>query len=343
MLLEGLFLPLATPFYGDGRVYFRKLEHNAARYSRTPAAGLAFLTSIGEADRLTDLERREVLRTAAAATAETKVLLADVSHGSVTESIRLTEVAAAEGYDVVLLRVPHAAVAEQRTYLRAIADRSALPVVADESAVELPLQELLELAQHPQVIGCRTRRAGEQLDSVMAGTAGVQREVTVTTVFEAVTGRMLRNSVNAAVGAATYISAEALLGGAAVAEAPPVPALKTRSRRVGFQVLAGATEGSLNQLRAGARGTMQGFAAAAPQACFEVLAAWKDGDEPLADEKFERIRQAATEIEDGLGVAGLKAASDLTGYYGGRPRLPGLPLTAEQVECVERLMRGMRN
>lgn len=89
MLLEGLFLPLATPFYSDGRVYLRKLEHNAARYSRTPAAGLALLTAVGEPDRLTDEERREVLRSAAAAAAENKVLLADVSHGSVRESLRL--------------------------------------------------------------------------------------------------------------------------------------------------------------------------------------------------------------------------------------------------------------
>ena len=81
MLLEGLFLPLTTPFYGDGRVYLRKLEHNAERYSRTQAAGLALLTTNGEADRLNDAERREVLTVAAAATAETTVLLADVSHG----------------------------------------------------------------------------------------------------------------------------------------------------------------------------------------------------------------------------------------------------------------------
>ncbi len=342
MLLEGLFLPLATPFYGDGRVYLRKLEHNVARYSRTPAAGLVLLTAIGEADRLTDEERREVLQTAAGAAADTKVLVADVSHASVMESIRLTEVAAAADFDVALLRVPPAPKAEQRVYLRAVADRSALPVVIDESAVELPTVELLELAQHAQVIGCRTRRPAERLRFVLAGTAGVQREVTVTTVFEAVTGRMLRRSVHGS-GASTFVSAEALLGGAAIAEAPPRPALKTRERRVGFQVLAGATDGALDLLRAGARGTMQGFAAAAPQACFEVLAAWKDGDDPLADEKFQRVKKAAAKIEDELGVAGLKTASDLTGYFGGRPRLPGLPLTAEQTALVESLMRGMRN
>lgn len=342
MLLEGLFIPVTTPFYSDGRVYLRKMEHNAERYSRTPASGLAVLTHYGEPSRLTDEEKRQVLRAAAEAAAETKVLLADVSHGSVSESLRMAEFAATAGYDVALLRVPRAGVAEQRVYMQAVADRSDLPVVLDESAEELPLVELLHLAQHPGVIGCCTRRSPERLRFVLAGSAAVQREVKVTTVFEAVTGRMLRRSAGEGVPA-TYVPAKALLGGMAVAQAPPVPALRTRTRVVGFQVLAGATEGSLDLLRAGARGTMQGFAAAAPQASYEVLAAWKDGDEGLATEKYERIQAGARGVEVEMGIAGIKAASDLTGYYGGRPRLPGLPLTGDEIAQVGDLMRGMRS
>ena len=49
MLLEGLYLPLTTPFYPDGSLNLRKLEHNADRYSRTPAAGFAVLSEVGEA------------------------------------------------------------------------------------------------------------------------------------------------------------------------------------------------------------------------------------------------------------------------------------------------------
>ena len=35
MLIEGIFAAAATPFYPDERVYFRKLEANIARYSRS--------------------------------------------------------------------------------------------------------------------------------------------------------------------------------------------------------------------------------------------------------------------------------------------------------------------
>ena len=49
MLLEGMFIPVTTPFYADGACYWRKLEHNVDRYSRTPAAGMVVLGPTEEA------------------------------------------------------------------------------------------------------------------------------------------------------------------------------------------------------------------------------------------------------------------------------------------------------
>jgi len=46
MLLSGIFPPVTTPFYPDGNVYFKKLEHNVERYSRTPVAGIVVLGSL---------------------------------------------------------------------------------------------------------------------------------------------------------------------------------------------------------------------------------------------------------------------------------------------------------
>jgi len=61
MLLHGIFPPITTPFYPDGNVYFKKIEHNVERYSRTPVAGIVVLGSTGEAIMLSDQERRDVL------------------------------------------------------------------------------------------------------------------------------------------------------------------------------------------------------------------------------------------------------------------------------------------
>ena len=59
MLLEGLQLPLTTPFYPDGRLNLPKLEHNVARYSKTPVAGLVALSDFGEPTMLSDEETRQ--------------------------------------------------------------------------------------------------------------------------------------------------------------------------------------------------------------------------------------------------------------------------------------------
>ena len=94
MLLEGIFAAMTTPFYPDGRLYLRKLEHNMDRYSRTPIAGVVVLGSTGEAVMLGDDETREVLRVAREAAAAEKVLLAGVTRESALETLKLAEFAA---------------------------------------------------------------------------------------------------------------------------------------------------------------------------------------------------------------------------------------------------------
>src|SRR3977135_2998079 len=107
MLLNGIFPPITTPFYPDGNVYFKKIEHNVERYSRTPVAGLVVLGSTGEAVMLSDQERRDVLKSAREASAPNKVLIAGTGIESAIETLRLTEYAAELGYDLALIRTPH--------------------------------------------------------------------------------------------------------------------------------------------------------------------------------------------------------------------------------------------
>jgi 4-hydroxy-2-oxoglutarate aldolase len=316
MLLEGLQLPLTTPFYPDGRLNLLKLEQNTARYSKTPIAGIVALSDFGEPTLLSDDEVRQTLRSVADAAAKEKVLVAGVSRDSVTGTLDLAEAAAGLGYDAVLVKLPSVFSADVRgermrerlTYFQAVADRSALPVVLYSSASELggllPAEMVIELAGHPQIIGLVDGAGGrdrfEALNSVMGR---VKREVTVTAVFAAVTRRMQDRGEG-------LISASSLTGGGAgLAVAPTKVAAKTRTKVVGFQLLAGSTGGMLEGLRAGAVGAMPAFAASAPQACYEVLAAWKDGDEGLAHEKQVRLHSVAERVEGELGVAGISLAA----------------------------------
>lgn len=347
MLLEGLHLPLTTPFYPDGRLNLRKIEHNVDRYSRTPVAGLAVLAENGDAAMLSDAETREALAAAMSVAGETKVMIAGVSRGSVVGTLELAEFAASVGYDAVLVKRPaflrEEQIRETLTFFQAIADRSSLPVILySVPSASLSVHAVAELATHSGIIGLADQDASAtRVASILSATSKIRREATVTTVFSAVTGRML--AVKEQAGASTFVSAESLGGGVAVATAPPKPAIKTRTKAVGFQLICASSAGMLAGLRAGAVGAMPDFAAAAPQGCYEVYAAWKDDDQPLADEKQARIAPAIAKVESELGVPGIRFGCDLNGYFGGRPRLPLLPPTEEQRREIEAVMAGIRN
>ena len=341
MLLDGIFVPLTTPFYRDGRLYVRKVEHNVDRFSKTPATGMIALGPVSEASALSDEETREVLHAVAETAAKEKVLIAGVSRDSVRGSLAAAEAAAEEGFDAVLAHAPSGTKfsdAERLIYFRALADATPLPLVL---AGALPMEWLAELARHPNVIGMvDAELSAERFAAIAAATADVKREVVVTQTFAAVTARMLAVE---STGAATFVSAETLGSGSAVAVAPPQPALKTRTKVVGFQVLGGGSVEMVPLLAAGVAGAVPALAACAPQACYEVYAAWKDGDPKLSAEKAERISSATRLLYAELGVPGLKYGCDLNGYYGGAPRLPRLPLDGAARARVDEAMKGIRN
>ena len=352
MLLEGIFAPVTTPFYSDERVYFRKIEANMARYSRSLLAGMVVLGSTGEAVALNDEETRDVLRASAEATAPEKVLIAGVGRESVHATLELAEFAATLNYDAVLVRPPsyyggQISPAAVLHYFRSIADRSALPVVLyyipKFVPCEMPVELIAELAQHPNIIGIKDSSGNvERIRETVAATQGAPRHmVPVTQVFEAATTRMMLAPQMA--GDSTYVSASDLAGGLAVASAPPAVPLRTRSREVGFQVLTGSERSIFAALEAGASGAIVAFATFAPQVTQEIYLAWKDHDPKLAEEKQQRILAAGSGIIGAMGLAGIKYACDFNGYYGGSPRAPILPLTAAQKAEVEGLLVEIRN
>jgi 4-hydroxy-2-oxoglutarate aldolase len=378
MLLEGLHIPLTTPFHSDGRLHLRKLASNVARYSKSPAAGLIVLALSAEPTLLSDEETREVLATAANGAAPEKVLIAGIARDSVAATLALAAFAATLDYDAILLPLPSILEAQPAadpsltnlrtreilTYFQTVADRSPLPVIlfSGRGNRQLSVHAVIELAAHPRILGlidAADRPA--DIASILSAIASIKREVTVTPTFAPVTARMAKAAANTP--SPTFISADTLAetysGMLAVVDAginstllrelpDPAPVqsatpFRTRTKAVGFQILAAATANLTAALRAGASGIAPALSAAAPQACYEVYAAWKDDDQPLADEKQARLIAAAQLAEDTLGPGGLKFACDLNGYFGGLPRLPHLPPSGEQRSALEHLMHDIRN
>jgi 4-hydroxy-2-oxoglutarate aldolase len=342
MLIDGIHVPLTAPFYRDGNCYWRKLEHNVGRYSLTPAAGLVAMPPDSEAGALSDAEVAQTLEVVSAASAREKVLIAGIAKESVRGALMVAERAALAGFDAVLLSVPAIplSAAEVGVYFSAMADSSALPVMLSCGA-EISAERITELAAHRNVLGIY----GQGLTAVgygalAAAAQGVRREVEVTTIFAPVTSRM--KSQVAGDGPATFVPAQSLGGGAGLAVAQPRAVIKTRTKNVGFQVMAaGGSEQLVELLESGVAGAMLRLAACAPQACHEVYAAFKDGNLELAREKAARLREADALMLE-LGIAGVKYACDLNGYYGGSPRLPRLALTAEERKLVEVVMATLR-
>src|SRR6476620_3459373 len=201
MLLHGIFPPVTTPFYPDGNVYFKKLESNVERYSKTPASGIVVLGSTGEAILLSDEERREVLKVGRDVTTPNKVLIAGTGVESAAETLKLTEYAAQLGYDVALVRTPHYYKKQMQpanllAFYRTVADRSPLPVLIynfpQATGYDMPAELVVELAAHPNLIGIKESSGDvEKVRKMVEGTRHVQRGATVTETFEAVTPRML--------------------------------------------------------------------------------------------------------------------------------------------------------
>ena len=344
MLLHGIFPPITTPFYPDGKVYYRKLEHNVDRYSRTPCAGIVALGSTGEAIFLSDEERREVLKVTREAAAPEKVLIAGTGMESAAETLRLTEHAATLGFDVAMVRTPYyfrgqTSAFNVLAFYRTVADQSPLPLIIynfpQATGYDIPAELVIELAEHPNLIGIKESSGNiEKVKTMHAGTRHIRRETAVTEIFQAVTPRMLPGRA----GARNDLVS---LGQGSVAV--QAPAIKTRKKEVGFQVMVGAAHQLLPSLQAGGVGAILAFADAAPTAMFEIYAAWKEGDLHLAQEKQDRYGPAAKRLVSELGIAGIKYAMDLNGYYGGPPRIPLLPPTASVKEEIEQLMAEIRN
>jgi 4-hydroxy-2-oxoglutarate aldolase len=378
MLLSGIFPPITTPFYSDGEVhhnevYYKKIEANVERYSRTPIAGMVVLGSTGEAILLSDQERRDVLKAALAASAPNKIMIAGTGVESAHETLRLNEYTAELGYDAAMVRTPHYYKKQMLTanllaFYRTVADRSALPIIIynfpQVTGYDMPAGAVIELAGHPNIIAIK--ESGANLDKVkvmVEGTRYVKRQATVTETFEAVTPRMLK----AAAAESEKQSRELVLTDSAEARerlvekrayspvhdtltAKPsssavtvVGKLKTRQKEVGFQVMVGAAHQLEPSLAMGAAGAILAFACSAPMACYEIYAAIKDGDTALAREKQERVKLAAQRVAGELGVPGVKYSMDLNGYYGGPARLPFLPLSGEQKAEIEKLMAGIKS
>jgi 4-hydroxy-2-oxoglutarate aldolase len=110
-----------------------------------------------------------------------------------------------------------------------------------------------------------------------------------------------------------------------------------------FTVLAGSAPGAYTAFCAGASGAILAVACVMPEMCLELLALARDGRHAEALRCQQRITPLARAVTTGFGIAGLKAAMDLSGYKGGDPRAPLERPAPEAVETIKSLLHATRH
>lgn len=111
----------------------------------------------------------------------------------------------------------------------------------------------------------------------------------------------------------------------------------------GFQILSGSGANFQEALQLGASGGILAIANAIPYACVTVWEAFRTRQIEAAQDWQARILPAAQVVAGKYGIPGLKYAMDLTGYYGGPPRLPFVPPSREAKMEIEKAFEDLRS
>jgi 4-hydroxy-2-oxoglutarate aldolase len=162
--LEGVFIPVPTPFRGE-ELAVDRLKANLARWNQTPLSGYVILGSTGEFPLVTEQERDQILVAAREAVPKEKLCIAGTGADSTRETIRRTKRAAEIGADAAIVITPHyfkkgfsQPAAQIRHYL-AVAETSPIPVVLynfpQNTGINLEPETVARIAEHPNVRGIK--------------------------------------------------------------------------------------------------------------------------------------------------------------------------------------------
>jgi 4-hydroxy-2-oxoglutarate aldolase len=105
-----------------------------------------------------------------------------------------------------------------------------------------------------------------------------------------------------------------------------------------FDVLSGTINTFFIGLALGASGGVVSLANAYPEPCQELYMRFKGDDIEGARRLHATLFHLNHSLSGRLGVAGVKYAMDMAGYYGGPPRLPLLPLKDEDKQSIRKAL-----
>lgn len=102
-----------------------------------------------------------------------------------------------------------------------------------------------------------------------------------------------------------------------------------------FDVLSGTINTLFLGLALGASGGVVSLANAFPHPCCELYKKFKNGDVEGARKLHSKLFTLNKSVSGKFGVAGVKYATEVAGYFGGPPRLPLLPLKEADKKLIK--------
>lgn len=158
MNLNGILVPMITPFDANNEVDVDRLRELADTYIEKGVTGLVACGTTGEYYTFSEQERATVLQTIADAGKGKVTLIAGISDLSADTAVRRAKEAKALGYDGLMLSVPPYSLPDQEgiiAFFEHVASATDLPIIMynfpARVGVDIEFDTVARLARHPNI------------------------------------------------------------------------------------------------------------------------------------------------------------------------------------------------
>jgi 4-hydroxy-tetrahydrodipicolinate synthase len=162
MHIEGVYVPIATPFHDNGDLDLSRLGLIVEHVLSAGCHGLVVAGTTGEYYALSNDERVSVFEKAFELNAGRAVMVAGCNAGSTREIVAYAQTAKAIGYDAIMLAAPATSLPRQHelaAHFVRVAEDGGLPVILynypARAGVEIGFECLDAIADHPGIVGLK--------------------------------------------------------------------------------------------------------------------------------------------------------------------------------------------
>lgn len=162
MNIDGILVPVITPFDHSGAVNYQALAQLLEHLLDAGVSGIVALGTTGEYYALNEIERAEILGFIAEQVGARATLIAGVNDMSTAGAIAKAEQARALGYEGLMLAPPIYCLPQHGEivrHFRTVADTVQMPIIMynfpARSGVEITVEAVLELSSNPYIVGIK--------------------------------------------------------------------------------------------------------------------------------------------------------------------------------------------